>query len=1073
MTSSPPSRHPTIPEFWKLVAQSELYTSDQCRDLHVRFNQEATPAPASGVKLLAKWLIERKYLTLYQAQVLLAGRPGPFLYGDFKLLERLEEGALAGCFRAVHRSTRYPVWLQFLAGDALQQPTAWAQLTGQLTALCSLNAPHVQRWFTWVDLGQFKFLVSEELAGETFSELLRRGPLPPSRACWLAQQVARGVQTLHELGWSHGQLNLETLWCTPSQTAKVLLHPLTSVTALKSLDPLVRADYEAPELALPGQALHHQADIYALGCILYQLLSGRPPVVGDTPAEKQRQHASQPIPSLQRYRVHPELEQAIARLMAKNPSARCPTMSEAVTLLDAFVGDEPHLMPPSLPDRNREAFEHSLPPLPAPASPAGGTDAAHPKAFPGPIQPVIVTDRPKISRGRKKTVSRPVIRPPASPPGPSMSPSAANSPTPHGAVVSPSSPPPTPPNFAQPAPRPSQPPARPAAAPAALQQLAEVARESARPVSHRRSSWSRRQRLVGWIGGGIGLLLLLLAASSLFFGAFGTGTAPRDVAEAPDGSSLRATTSADNSASATRPPAPIADDGVSLWASPTQGAPLDLRGVPPESLLTVVLRPAEILQHPEGPRVIRALGPVWEQWVASLRQTTGIPLEEMERLVMTLHDREPGLPRAAYTIRLVEPKRRSELLELWGQPSSSQGGTGESVYVAGDWGYYCWESKSAAGKQSSGAADTNSSVSSSPPQSPEAVGPDDWIRSFVSGPLPEIEQVAEVQAAPPLPHARTKTLLQSSDGRRMANVFFVPQFWRSNLLRDGRQYYFGETRGPRLLLDWLVGEKQRAGILSLHLGEGVSFAEVKLLSDEYDARLRLAADLAARIRQLPDIAERYLAREMQPLEYWRIVAFRYPLMLQFLADHTRVQVEDDLIVMNAILPSAAVHNLFLASELLLASSSGARPVEAPAAATAPPTLEALLEERISLRFDQLALEAALESIVSDIRDNYPNLPFEFDIKIVGDDFEKGGITRNQQIVNFDQRNATVGDVLTAIVRMANPITTVRAPHEPDQKLIWVVAPEPTPPARTIVLLTTRDGAAERGWTLPAVFRTPN
>lgn len=129
-----------------------------------------------------------------------------------------------------------------------------------------------------------------------------------------------------------------------------------------------------------------------------------------------------------------------------------------------------------------------------------------------------------------------------------------------------------------------------------------------------------------------------------------------------------------------------------------------------------------------------------------------------------------------------------------------------------------------------------------------------------------------------------------------------------------------------------------------------------------------------------------------------------------------------------------------------------------------------MRERMSLRFDQLALEAALAAIVSDIRESYPRLPFEFDVKIVGEDFEKGGITRNQQVVNFDQRDATVEEVLTALVQRANPITTVRSPSEPDQKLIWVLAPDPDRPSRTIVLLTTREGAEARDWPLPAVFQ---
>jgi hypothetical protein len=63
----------------------------------------------------------------------------------------------------------------------------------------------------------------------------------------------------------------------------------------------------------------------------------------------------------------------------------------------------------------------------------------------------------------------------------------------------------------------------------------------------------------------------------------------------------------------------------------------------------------------------------------------------------------------------------------------------------------------------------------------------------------------------------------------------------------------------------------------------------------------------------------------------------------------------------------------------------------------------------------------------------------------------------------------VGEILTALVMKANPITTVKDPSEKDQKLLWVVGPDPEDPTKTIVLITTRQKAEERKYNLPAPF----
>jgi len=88
---------------------------------------------------------------------------------------------------------------------------------------------------------------------------------------------------------------------------------------------------------------------------------------------------------------------------------------------------------------------------------------------------------------------------------------------------------------------------------------------------------------------------------------------------------------------------------------------------------------------------------------------------------------------------------------------------------------------------------------------------------------------------------------------------------------------------------------------------------------------------------------------------------------------------------------------------------------------------------------------------------------------MGNDMKIDGITKNQSIRDFNEKDKTVAEILTAMVRKANPITTVKDPSELDQKLIWVIGPDPDAPDKQCVLVTTRAAAEKNGYKLPPPF----
>ena len=143
---------------------------------------------------------------------------------------------------------------------------------------------------------------------------------------------------------------------------------------------------------------------------------------------------------------------------------------------------------------------------------------------------------------------------------------------------------------------------------------------------------------------------------------------------------------------------------------------------------------------------------------------------------------------------------------------------------------------------------------------------------------------------------------------------------------------------------------------------------------------------------------------------------------------------------------------------------------ATAAKPLPKTIEELLNSPVTLSFGSNDMVIAMQELESAVnRDTYQGLPFEFKVTIMGTHLQMEGITKNQRINDFDMKNAKLSDILTSMVRKANPVTTVKDPSEIDQRLIWVVAPDPDNPSNKIVLITTRK-SADGKYDLPDVFR---
>ncbi len=1004
-----------IQSFWKLLVDSRLFDSQHIQQLSSSFGQVKGAAQSGNAKTLAEWMISQNYLSRYQATVLLAGRPGPFFYGDYKVYDRVDSGRLNGMFRAVHAGTNHPVLLQFVTGPISQNQQQWSSAAQRLERQTTIVHPQLVRAFEAVDLQTYKFVVLENVYGQSLDEQLAKGSLPASEACRVLRLAAMGLAHLHQQGEVHGDVRPHQIVSEPTGNVRLMRDPLAAPRPHDFTNPdpggelLCKADYLAPEFAQPGKQPDKLTDIYALGCTFYHLLAGRAPFTGGDAPQKLGRHAAEAIQPLEQFGIPQSVAEMVSYMMAKNASVRYQDVSTIVEQLNAFVDPGQLRFQPPHPPATLSSYEQWL---------------AQKKTQ-------------RTGTGAPSVVAATGVKP--------ASPFHVQSGT---AAVG-------------------------AAGVAGLATAAAASGETPKAKDAAEYAALREKAKTKQIATYLGIAAILLIALILLANSLGrskspvaqengngTGTAASSNATnsttlpgvngVPNGAGNSSTNTTTVGTSATgagvpaaRPPREIIVDdpqGTLLWASPTTSDALSFRYVPLGPLLYMVARPAEILASPQGNQVIQALGPEFARQRAAWEGAAGVKFEEVEQLIMTLHDDGGNFPRAAYVVRLQQPKSPANLVAAWGNPALQTTDKGDSFYNGGS-GYSFYLPADSGGQL------------------------------FSMGRMIDVADVASRRGAAPPARSSMEPLRRESDASRHFTVIFDPHDLRSNFFADHRQWYFGNPRLAREPIDWFLQDDVKAGMLSLHFGSDF-FAELRMQGNLGLQGHQLAAEVQRRLEQVPQRVEDYLIG-ITPHEYWKKVAFRFPSMIRFMHQHSRIGADEDQAVINSYLPGPAAANLTFGVAMVLESGTSSRPTTvATTKPGSPQTLQDLLNTTTTMSFDQTALEFTMRDLKADLLDSYPDLPFDLDIKIIGADLEKNGITRNQQVRDFNEQNKSVAQILTALVMKANPITTVASPKELDQKLIWVVGPDPADPAKQIILITTRDAAGAKNYTLPAVFQ-PN
>ena len=269
------------------------------------------------------------------------------------IAELLGRGGMSSVYRAVDTATGSEVAVKLLDRDTLHHPLRVARFRREVNSLMRLRHPHIVTAVHTDEFHGLPYLVMEYCSGGSLAGHLRGRPLTPGRTAGTLRAVAAAVAYAHGQGVIHRDLkpgnillalSAKRVGDTPSAVPKVSDFGLAkcqvdvgaNLTATR--ETLGTPCYMAPELTTGARDADERTDVYGLGAVLYELLTGRPPFVGTIPLEVIRMvREEKPVaPSLLNRDVPAELESVCLQCLEKEPDRRPATAAEVSDAMRRF-----------------------------------------------------------------------------------------------------------------------------------------------------------------------------------------------------------------------------------------------------------------------------------------------------------------------------------------------------------------------------------------------------------------------------------------------------------------------------------------------------------------------------------------------------------------------------------------------------------------------------------------------------------------------------------------------------------------------------------------------------------------
>ncbi len=279
----------------------------------------------------------------------------PFDFGCYELLEEIGRGGMGVIYRARHKTLDAHVAVKLIRSSDLASQEEVRRFYQEARAAAGLAHPHIIKVHDVGEEHGLHYLAMDLIEGTDLSSLLREGPLSADRSAELLTAVARAVHYLHTRGVVHRDLKPSNIlldqlgkpFVTDFGLAKLYTqdaHATTTGTIIGT------PCYMSPEQAWGRpHEVTQLSDIYSLGAILYEMLTGRPPFQEENPLDVLlRVRESEPVPPSQWNRRLPaDIEQICLRCLEKEPDRRYQSAEEVAEDLDRYLKGEPINLPPA------------------------------------------------------------------------------------------------------------------------------------------------------------------------------------------------------------------------------------------------------------------------------------------------------------------------------------------------------------------------------------------------------------------------------------------------------------------------------------------------------------------------------------------------------------------------------------------------------------------------------------------------------------------------------------------------------------------------------------------------------
>ena len=253
---------------------------------------------------------------------------GQIIKERYEITQLLGEGGMSYVYKAIDKQLQRTVAIKTLKPNYVEQEKFVERFKREAQTAANLNHPNIVQIFDW-GIGDEPFFVMEYIEGNTLTSIIaNKRTISMNDILFIGAQVSSGLQAAHSKGLVHRDIKPGNIMITPEGKVKVtdfgivsLQNEESDITKTGSI--LGTASYISPEQA-QGKPVSKESDLYSLGTVLYELITGRPPFDGDTPIATATKHITDKPEKLSTYRadIPKGIENAVLKLLHKYPKDR-------------------------------------------------------------------------------------------------------------------------------------------------------------------------------------------------------------------------------------------------------------------------------------------------------------------------------------------------------------------------------------------------------------------------------------------------------------------------------------------------------------------------------------------------------------------------------------------------------------------------------------------------------------------------------------------------------------------------------------------------------------------------------